>query len=224
MKPILYHIPFCPFSMAARVILYEKKIDFEPKECRGPELNVEGIDNRVVTDFPILINEQNNKFYSFWSIVGYIRTKHDNAYLYCGNEENCALNSRITSIVAGIIFGECYTPAFNEKFLKFMQNRSLPNKNILEKCASTTLFYFDRIETICKKEEWLIESNIVLADILLATNVACLDYLGIIPWKKVSPFIKEWYVRFKSRPSFSKLLKERLPSVPPATFYSVLDF
>ena len=61
------------------------------------------------------------------------------------------------------------------------------------------------------------------ADLALASQMSCLDYLGEIKWT-IYPYFKEWYVRLKSRPAFQPFLSESLSCVPASTHYPLLDF
>jgi glutathione S-transferase len=50
-----------------------------------------------------------------------------------------------------------------------------------------------------------------------------LDYTGDVDWQ-ISPPVREWYARMKSRPSFRPLLTDRIPGMPPPAHYTDLDF
>ncbi|MDR1907602.1 MAG: glutathione S-transferase family protein, partial [Holosporales bacterium] len=62
-----------------------------------------------------------------------------------------------------------------------------------------------------------------IADIAVAAHISVLDYLGGVSWSHF-PVVKEWYMRIKSRPSFKRILSDRVPSIQPASYYANLDF
>jgi len=65
--------------------------------------------------------------------------------------------------------------------------------------------------------------NVALADFAAAAHLSVLDYSGDVDWQ-ISPPVREWYARIKSRPSFRPLLSDRIPGMPPPPHYTDLDF
>ena len=55
-------------------------------------------------------------------------------------------------------------------------------------------------------------NEFTIADISAAASISIIDYLGEIKWKDYS-YAKEWYARIKSRPSFRKILEDKIGRV-----------
>jgi len=95
------------------------------------------------------------------------------------------------------------------------------NKN--DNVAEAMAWHLDYLSWLLEKRSWLAGDMFTLADITGGAFLSTLDYLGIVPWHDF-PYVKEWYQRVKSRPSFQPLLQDRVEGLPPPAHYSNLDF
>lgn len=64
---------------------------------------------------------------------------------------------------------------------------------------------------------------LTLADLSIAAHLSAYDYFGDVPWD-MTPDLKAWYSRIKSRPSFRPLLADKVDGTRPARHYADLDF
>ena len=58
---------------------------------------------------------------------------------------------------------------------------------------------------------------------MAAAHLSALDYLGDVPWADHSG-AKDWYARFKSRPSMRAILSDLISGIRPPAHYADLDF
>ena len=84
-------------------------------------------------------------------------------------------------------------------------------------------FHLDYISWLIDRRNWLSGEAFSLADITAMAHLSTVDYFGDVPWEKY-PLAKQWYVRIKSRPTYRKLLKDKIPGFTPSENYSNLDF
>ncbi|MEO1226931.1 MAG: glutathione binding-like protein, partial [Pseudomonadota bacterium] len=83
--------------------------------------------------------------------------------------------------------------------------------------------HLDYIGYLAEQRNWLAGEDLTYADLVAASHLSAVDYLGDIPWEKYRE-AKNWYARVKSRPSFRPILDELVPGVAPARHYRDLDF
>ena len=84
-------------------------------------------------------------------------------------------------------------------------------------------YHMQYVDYLAERRTWLAGEVFSLADIVAATQLSCLDYLGDVPWED-HQHAKNWYAKIKSRPTFRALLSGRIGGLKPAEHYHDLDF
>ncbi|MGB3624461.1 MAG: glutathione S-transferase family protein [Henriciella sp.] len=64
---------------------------------------------------------------------------------------------------------------------------------------------------------------LTMADLSIAAHLSAYDYFGDVPWD-LTPDLKAWYAKIKSRPSFRPVLEDKVDGTRPAKHYADLDF
>ncbi|HSV28580.1 MAG TPA: glutathione S-transferase family protein, partial [Candidatus Omnitrophota bacterium] len=72
----LYHHPICPFSRLVRVVLAEKKLDFEAHVERYWERRAEFVALNPASDVPVLVDDGGNGFCDAVAIAEYLDETH----------------------------------------------------------------------------------------------------------------------------------------------------
>ncbi len=98
-----------------------------------------------------------------------------------------------------------------------------PDPSIFRAGRENLRYHLSYMSYLADQRRWLTGANLSFADFAAAGHLSALDYLGEVPWEDF-PQAKEWYARIKSRPSFSSLLADRVPGLPPPQAYVNLDF
>ena len=98
-----------------------------------------------------------------------------------------------------------------------------PDSKVLRMARNNIRQHLRYLGWLTGTRSWLAGDRLSYADLSAAASVSILDYLGEINWAEV-PQVKDWYQRFKSRPSFRPLLNDRIRGVTPASHYADLDF
>ncbi|MEM8616524.1 MAG: glutathione S-transferase family protein [Pseudomonadota bacterium] len=79
------------------------------------------------------------------------------------------------------------------------------------------------LDALAGERAYIAGRNLTLADLSVAAHLSSYDYFGDVPWD-LTPDLKAWYGRIKSRPSFRSLLEDRVGNAKPARHYADLDF
>lgn len=79
------------------------------------------------------------------------------------------------------------------------------------------------LENLAGTRAYMAGRTLTLADLSIAAHISAYDYFGDVPWD-MSPDLKAWYSRIKSRPSFRPLLDDKVEGTRPARHYADLDF
>ena len=220
----LYHHPLCPFSRKVRIVLAEKKLEFElvfesPWEAR-PEflaLNPAG-------EVPVFVQDGAEPLADATAIAEYLDELHREPPLLPSDPLDRAEVRRLVGWFDAKFNREVTIPLVGEKVTKrISQPRAEPDSKLIRQGFSAIHRHLDTIAWLTERRTWLAGAQYSLADITAAAHLSCIDYLGDVPWEGHQA-AKDWYVRVKSRPAFRTVLGDHLPGIPPARHYADLDF
>ena len=79
------------------------------------------------------------------------------------------------------------------------------------------------LEGLAGMRPYMAGRTLSLADLSIAAHLSAYDYFGDVPWD-LTPDLKQWYARMKSRPSFRPLLADKVEGTRPPRHYADLDF
>lgn len=79
------------------------------------------------------------------------------------------------------------------------------------------------LEGLAGVRTYMAGRTLSLADLSIAAHLSAYDYFGDVPWD-LTPDLKQWYARMKSRPSFRPLLADKVEGTRPPRHYADLDF
>jgi len=221
---VLYHYSLCPFSRKARMVLAEKKLDFQLKLEQFWKREQELLILNPSGEVPILIENGKNTVCGGQIIAEYLEETHPETTNLIGTSAlHRAEVRRISAWFDEKFYTEVGRYILEERIYKFLKNQGPPNSNHLRVASNNLNIHLDYIKFLLKKHKWLCGENFSLADITAFCHLSSLDYLNEINWHNYKP-VKEWYSLIKSRPSFKAILEDRIPNFPPAKHYSLLDF
>ena len=110
-----------------------------------------------------------------------------------------------------------------ERHYRGMVGGGSPDPGAIRTARSNIRFHLDYVGHLSERRRWLAGDAMSLADLMAATHLSVVDYLGEAPWDEFQE-AKEWYSRMKSRPAFRPLLADRVPGLAPPAHYDDLDF
>ncbi len=222
----LYHWPLDPASRQARIALGEKKLKFrlEPinpwsisekylalsPEGTPPTLVEATPDGQIVITGVRAISEYVEDTTSRHPILGPTPRDRAEARRLCS-----WFDEKFTQEVNAYLL--------HEKVEKIVTGGGNPDTAILRAGRDHLNFHLEYMVWLLEQRPWLAGHDFSMADIAAGAHLSCLDFLGEVHWKNW-PRLKEWYQKFKSRPSVRPILADRVPGLTPPRYYADLDF
>lgn len=219
----LFHIWLSPFCRKVRLVLDEKRLEyemvFEPVWERRKEflqLNSAGL-------VPVFVDGDGSVMSESDAICEYLEETCPEPPLILGSPVEKSEIRRLVSWFDLKFHSEVTRHLLNEKVMKRFMGMGEPNSGALRAAYHNISHHLQYITYLTERRRWLAGSQMSLADLTAAAHLSCLDYLGDVPWDD-HPEAKDWYARIKSRPSFRNLLTDHIPGLPPPKHYGNLDF
>jgi len=219
---ILYHLPFSANCRLVRIALAENKIDFRlvveaiwERRDSFLAINPEG-------EVPVFINEQNLKICGASVIIEWLDESMNTSLIGADTNIRCE-SRRIMNWFLNKFSNEIDNTIVYEKIMKGFIGKGNPDANVLRVGRKNLKIHLEYIDWLSKNRDWLAGNEFTIADISAAANISIIDYLGEINWREYVS-AKEWYARIKSRPSFRKILEDKIPGLLPPKYYTDLDF
>jgi glutathione S-transferase len=221
----LYHYWLCPFSRKVRLILAEKKLDFELEVEEVWERRPEFMDLNPAGKVPVLVDLNGTVIVDSMAIAEYLDEAYPDRPLIGVGLAHRAEVRRLTAWFDDKFSQEVSMSLVLEKVLKrhLYKDHSGPSSPILRLIKTYIHEHMTYISWLIDRRKWLAGDEFSLADVTAAAHLSVVDYLGDVPWDKYE-LAKDWYARIKSRPSFRALLSDRLPGRTPPAHYEDLDF
>jgi glutathione S-transferase len=219
----LYHFPLCPFSRKTRVTLAEKKLDYELVVENYWERRREFARLNPAMQVPVLVEPDNKILPDSYAICEYLDTVYPEHRLIGYTETEAAEIRRLVSWFDNKFFQEVNKYLIHEKVLRYYTRVGAPHSEAIRVAKANIIPHMEYISYLTDENMWLTGERITLADITAASHISIADYLGGVPWDGY-PRVKEWYALIKSRPSFRKILNDKIPGFAPPKHYALLDF
>jgi Glutathione S-transferase len=151
-------------------------------------------------------------------------------YLEESYERNSLFNKKFNSEIRRLVFWfentfkqDIIFPILNEKIYKRFNENKNPDSNVLRKSIENMKFHLNYFNIMVGENEWLAGDKISYADIYFAANMSVLDYIDELNFQGFNE-IKEVYYKVKSRPSFKKILIDRIVGISPGKNYKNFDY
>ncbi|MEM7444865.1 MAG: glutathione S-transferase family protein [Pseudomonadota bacterium] len=219
----LYHFSLLPACRIVRSALAEKNLDVELKAERIWERREEFMAVNPAGEVPVLIEPDGTTLTELWVITEYL----DEVYGDCpllGEDPLGRAETRRLMVWFDQRFGtEVTNNLVGEKVLRRFYRSGQPVSEKIRQGKDRLSFHLDYIDYLAEHRNWLAGDDLTYADLVAASHISAVDYLGDIPWDKHRE-AKNWYARVKCRPSFRPILDELVPGVAPARHYKDLDF
>lgn len=234
MRTLHFHW-LCPFSRKIRLILAEKKLDFELELERYWERRPELMTLNPACEIPILVDLNGTVVVDSCVIAEYLDEAYPERLMIGTTLAHRAEVRRLQSWFDGKFAREVSVCLLEEKVMnRFLQREALranqssqsysgPNSGVIRQAKAYIHDHLEYISWLVDRRKWLAGDEFSLADITAAAHLSTVDYLGDVPWSD-HELAKDWYARLKSRPSFRAILQDRMPGLTPAAHYTDLDF
>ncbi len=227
----LYHHIFCTKSRFASILMLEAGINYTPVPISfwSETHKLSTID--PIGELPILTNivgaeipRGGEVIGGLYPVIEYIFDLTPDFHLLPQSTQEKALMRKIIYWINSRFEQEITRYILNEKFIKLVSHdKTGPRTEFIRAAKINLAHHLNYLLSFIESNGNLASRQISAADIFLASHISILDYFGEINWEK-SLFLKEWYVSIKSRPSFRKILSERVNLIKPPNYYEELDF
>ena len=214
----LFHLWLHPFSRKVRVVLTEKKLDFELKIEKVWERRTEFLALNPAGDVPVLIENDGTTLANSQVICEYLEEVYPEINLLGRDPVQRAETRRLVSWFDVKFNREVTDNLIGEKLMKQFLKTGEPHAPSVRAGHANIHYHLDYIGFLTEKRAWLAGDNFSLADIAAATHLSAIDYIGDVPWDEHEA-AREWYAKVKSRPSFKPLLEDRIPGFTPSNHY-----
>lgn len=220
----LFHHPLCPFSRKVRLVLAEKKLEFDPVVEKYWERRPDFVALSPAGQVPVLVEEGGTPLADSTAITEYLDEVHREPPLLPAEPEARAEVRRLVGWFDTKFNVEVTVNLVGEKVHKRLtSHHAEPDSRLIRAGYANIHQHLDYIAWLTERRTWLAGSAFSLADVAAAAQISCVDYVGDVPWDSHHA-AKDWYARVKSRPSFRPLLADHLPGMPPPRHYADLDF
>ena len=219
----LHHFPLDAHCREIRVLLAEKKLDFELKPEKVWERQASLLDLNPAGDVPVLVDEDGAVIPGARIIAEYLEDAYPEPSLLSGSALDRAEARRLVDWFAVKFHREVTRNLVDEKIMKRFLGLGQPDVGAIRAGLHNVHYHLDYIAWLSERRRWLAGDNISMADLAAAAQLSTVDYLGDVPWRD-HPEAKDWYARIKSRPSLRPLLADLVAGAPPPKHYADLDF
>lgn len=219
----LYHLWLHPFSRKIRMILAEKRMEFDLAIERVWERRTEFLALNPAGDVPVLIETDGTTLANSNVICEYLEEVYPEVNLLGHDPVQRAETRRLVGWFDVKFNREVTDNLVGEKLMKRFLHLGEPSGPSIRAGHANIHYHLDYIGYLTDKRNWLAGDNFSLADLAAAAHISAVDYMGDVPWEEHMA-ARNWYARVKSRPSFQPLLEDRLPGFAPADHYENVDF
>lgn len=219
----LYHLWLSPGCRKVRLLLGEKKLEFNMQIEKTWRRDPEFLALNPTGDVPVIVDEDGTKVCGSQVICEYLDEMYGEPSLIGTGAVERAEVRRLISWFDEKFQDEVIHNLVTEKIMKRFLGLGEPNSNAIRAGHKNIRTHLNYIDWLVDRRSWLAGDAMSLADLTAAAHLSCVDYLGDVPWAD-HPNSKDWYVRVKSRPAFRSLLGDHIPGAPPPPHYADLDF
>lgn len=222
----LFHYWLCPYSRKIRLLLAEKKLDFELELEHPWERNLDFLKMNPAAQVPVLKDLNGSVLCDSAAITEYLDETYVDHPMIGKDPLDRAEARRLQAWFDTLFFRDVWMNLVGEKVLKRVlpsEKSSGPDSAAIRRGKTAIHHHLEYISWLADRRKWLAGDTISIADLAAAAHFSCIDYLGDVPWDQFE-VAKDWYARLKSRPSFRPLLGDRIPGIRPPEYYANLDF
>ncbi len=220
---ILYHQWLSPLCRKVRIVLAEKRLEFELRLEPVWERRPEFLAINPAGDVPVLVEDGEAPISGSDAITEFLDESHPEPPLLAGTPRERAEVRRLVSWFDGKFSADVTQNLVGEKVMNRLLRLGQPNSAAIRSGHANLRAHLEYIAWLIERRNWLAGDRMTLADVAAAAHLSCVDYLGDVPWDAFEE-AKTWYARVKSRPSFRAILADAIPGLPPVAAYADLDF
>jgi glutathione S-transferase len=219
----LYHLPIDPTCRMVRILLAEKELDCELRAEKVWERREAFLRLNPAGEVPVLIDHDGTTLAGGRAIAEYLDELYGEPPMIGENPIDRAEVRRLFDWFDLKFRREVSVNLLDQKILNRYLGLGTPNASAIRAGLKNIHYHLDYIGWLGERRRWLAGDYLSVADLMAAAHLSALDYLGDVPWADHSG-AKDWYARFKSRPSMRAILSDLISGIRPPAHYADLDF
>ncbi len=220
---ILYHLPLSPYCRKVRLVLAEKKLDFDLQVERVWEQRPEYLELNHAATVPTLVETTGLAVPDSRVICEYLDEAYPDINLIGRTHAQRVEVRRLVAWFDGKFDREVTRNLNGQKYIRRLSGLGHPEAGALRTGYAELREHLHYIGWLAETRPWLAGPSLSLADLAAAAHLSVLDFQGDVDWT-ISPAAREWYARMKARPSFRPLLADRIAGMTPPAHYADLEF
>ncbi|MCG8510833.1 MAG: glutathione S-transferase family protein [Rhodospirillales bacterium] len=220
---VLYHLWLSPFCRKVRIVLHEKRIEFEMRTEQVWERREAFLALNPAGEVPVLVEPDGTALSGSDAICECVDEINPEPSLIGQHPFQRAEVRRLVAWFDQKFNREVSENLVGEKITKRFLGLGEPDSGSIRAGHANIHTHLAYIAYLIGHRKWLAGDEFSLADISAAAHLSAVDYLGDVPWDDHGE-AKDWYARIKSRPSFRPILADHIPGAPPPKHYADLDF
>ncbi len=217
----LFHYFLCPSSRFIRIILIEKKIDFDLFIENFSDPTEDYLFKNPAGFFPVLNTSFNENIVGSLVIVEYLQNLMLPPTLMIKKNENEI--RRLLFWFETNFKNEIIIPLLKEKVFKRFEKNSVPSSHVIRTARSNLKYHMQYFNYLIKEHDFFVDDNLSYVDLFYGASLTVLDYIDELNFFEFEK-LKNLYSIVKSRPSFKKILADRIIGVNPHSDYLKLDY
>jgi glutathione S-transferase len=221
--PTLYHHWLSPAARFVRVLLTEKRIDFDLRIEKEWERRPAFLTLNPAGEVPVLVMDDGKAFSGVMAIAEYLEEAYPSPALLPDDIDERYEVRRLTGWFHTKLGSEVTRHLVSEKLYKQFLGMGEPDSESIRCAAHNLKIHLKYVSFLAERRHYLAGPTFTMADAAAASHLSVADYFSDILWDEW-PLVKEWYVRVKSRRSVRALLNDRITGFMPPKHYSLLDF
>lgn len=218
----LYHFPLSPFCRKVRLTLAEKRLEVELVEERYWDPSPDFLRRNPAGKVPVL-KVENRVLTESQAICEWLEESVPQPALMPRDPDGRHEVRRLCAWFDDKFHNEVTSKLLYERVNKKVMGQGYPDSRNVKLGAVQIKAHLEYMNQILEQRRWLAGDQMSLADFTAAAHLSCLDYISDVDWHRWA-FVKDWYAKIKSRPSFRTLLADQVPGFPPPAHYADLDF
>ena len=217
----LFHYFLCTSSRFTRIILIEKKIDFYLFIENFSDPTEDYLFKNPAGFFPVLNTSFNENIVGSLVIVEYLQNLMLPPTLMIKKNENEI--RRLLFWFETNFKNEVIIPLLKEKVFKRFEKNSVPSSHVIRTARSNLKYHMQYFNYLIKEHDFFVDDNLSYVDLFYGASLTVLDYIDELNFFEFEK-LKNLYSIVKSRPSFKKILADRIIGVNPHSDYLKLDY
>ena len=214
----LYHLWLHPYSRKVRVVLAEKKLDFDLEIEKIWERRTDFLAMNPAGDVPVLVEQDGTTLANSQVICEYLEEVYPEVNVLGHDPVQRAETRRLVSWFDVKFNREVSENLVGEKLMKRYLKLGEPSGPSIRAGHANIHYHLDYIGFLTEKREWLAGETFSLADIAAVSHLSAVDYIGDVPWEEHQA-ARKWYNKVCERESFKPLFEDRVPGFDPVAQY-----